>query len=221
LAVSITAPVDRSPLVSDSTLAMSNSLPRDDLDLLCRIRGGDEAAFGQLIDRYWAALVAYATRIGDSEDDAEDAVQTALIRVWQKRDTWRIDGSVRALVFRIVRDAMLDQSKATARRARRDGRQARQGTPSVPTPEEELARSDLQAALAAAVAGLSERRRAVYQLTRVDGLSYREAAEVLGISSQTAANHLSAALSELHSSLRDYLVDAADPAPQDVRRSRP
>jgi RNA polymerase sigma-70 factor (ECF subfamily) len=176
-----------------------------DLELLRRIKGGDQAAFSALVDRFWQPLVGFASRLGGYQDDAEDAVQAVLIRVWEKRETWEVEGSVRALLFRMTRDAVFDLGKAKARRLRRDGVQVERSTGSVPTPADELECSDLETALAAAVADLSERRRAVYQLTRVDGLSYREAAQVLGISSQTAANHLSAALAELYRSLQLYL----------------
>ena len=187
--------------------------------LLLRIRAGDRAAFGTLVTRYWPLLLHHAIRLGAAADDADDAVQSVLIRIWEKREGWETTGSVRALLYRMTRDATLDQSKAQVRRLRRQETHAG-GSPPVPTPSEELDRSDLEAALASAVADLSERRRAVYELTRVDGLSYREAAEVLGISPQTAANHLSAALRQIHDSVRAHLDPAIEPSSADRRQSR-
>ncbi|MGE0555065.1 MAG: RNA polymerase sigma factor [Gemmatimonadales bacterium] len=197
---------------------MTHSLDQDGA-LLRRIRTGDRSAFGTLVTRYWPLLVEHAVRLGASADDADDAVQGVLIRIWAKRETWETAGSVRALLYRMTRDAILDQSKAALRRLRRHETQAAVGAP-VPTPSEELDRSDLEAALAAAVADLSERRRAIYELTRIDGLTYREAAEVLGIAPQTAANHLTAALRQIHDSVRAHLDPPRASHPTDRRRSR-
>jgi RNA polymerase sigma-70 factor (ECF subfamily) len=197
------------------------SPPVQDLELLGQIGSGDEAAFGLLVERYWRPLVGFASRLAGSDDDAEDAVQAVLIRIWEKRETWHPQGSVRALLFRMTRDAVLDQSKATVRRQTRDGLQAIRGPSPIPTPADDLECADLQTALAAAVANLSERRRAVYQLTRIDGLTYHEAADVLGISSQTAANHLSAALAELSRALTTYLHPAPEPSEAKDRHSLP
>ncbi len=71
-------------------------------------------------------------------------------------------------------------------------------------PDELLQGQDLERELAAALALLSERRRDVFLLIRYQGMSYRQAGEVLGITVQTVANHLSAALKELRRLLRDY-----------------
>lgn len=191
-----------------------------DAHLLRQLRAGDQEAYGQLVDRYWQPLVRCAWRLSGSVDDAEDAVQAVMIRVWEKRESWDVHGSVRALLFRMTRDTVLDLAKANVRRLRRDGVQVIRCSSPVSTPADELECSDLESAIAAAVADLSERRRAVYHLTRVDGLSYREAAEVLGISAQTAANHLSAALAELHQSLQRYLQPVADPPAPEAQRSR-
>jgi RNA polymerase sigma-19 factor, ECF subfamily len=186
-----------------------HSDPAHDLELLRQIRDGNQAAFSALVARYWAPLVAYAARIGHGVDDAEDVVQDVVIRIWEKRDAWQGQGSVRALLFRMTHDATLDLTKASSRRHRRNERHAGVVVPPVPTPAQTLESSDLEAAITAAVADLSDRRRAMYELTRIHGLSYREAAEVLGISAQTAANHLTAALAALRQSLRAYL-DPAD-----------
>jgi len=189
-----------------------------DGDLLLGIRQGDQEAYAQLVARYWTPLIDHACRIGASADDADDAVQGVLIRIWEKRESWDVAGSVRALLYRMTRDAILDQSKARVRRLRRHQRQA-VPEPVVPTPSEVLDCSDLEAALAAAVADLSDRRRAVYELTRLDGLSYREAAEVLEISPQTAANHLSAALRQIYESVRYCLEPQLAPPAEDRRQT--
>jgi DNA-binding CsgD family transcriptional regulator len=83
----------------------------------------------------------------------------------------------------------------------------------------------LQAAAADAIAALPPRRREVFRLARLDGLSYREIAEVMGLSPQTVANQMSRALTELHEALdglfREGSPDAPQPYPGQSRAEEP
>lgn len=65
-----------------------------------------------------------------------------------------------------------------------------------------------------ALAALPRRRREVFELVRFHGLSHAEVAEVLEISTQTVANHVSRALSELRANLDDVLGDPAEDEPE-------
>src|SRR5207249_10676580 len=86
----------------------------------------------------------------------------------------------------------------------RVARRVEQLSPQAPapaTPADELEAADLQEAFEAALDRLPARRREVYRLVRFEGLHYWEAAEVLGLSPQTTANHLTAALQDLRRAL--------------------
>src|SRR5437016_4267795 len=69
---------------------------------------------------------------------------------------------------------------------------------------------DALAALDRAIAGLPGRRREAFTLVHVQQLSYREAAEVMGIAPQTVANQVAAALAQLRCQLKQLLADPAD-----------
>ena len=76
----------------------------------------DPAAFGMLIEPHRAELVVHCYRMLGSLDDAEDAVQDALVRAWNGRASFVRSGSLRAWLYRIATTASLD---ALARRSRR------------------------------------------------------------------------------------------------------
>lgn len=182
-----------------------------DSDLLLRMRAGDSSALDSLIDRYWTPLVAYAARLLGGWDVAEDAAQEAFVRLWERRLTWGMDGSVSALLYRITRNIALDECK------RSDRRKARMSTGPlnerrVPTPIEHLQRTELEAAFDSALAALPERRREAFILARSHDLSYREIADVMGIAPQTVANQVSSAMAELRDRLSPFLRDTPLPA---------
>ena len=84
--------------------------PHDQSDvlLLARMRSGDTGALDLLLEQYWAPLVTYSGRLLNSHDMAEDVVQEAFIRLWEHRERWSLEGSVRALLYKITRNVALD-----------------------------------------------------------------------------------------------------------------
>ncbi|MEJ2204046.1 MAG: RNA polymerase sigma-70 factor [Gemmatimonadota bacterium] len=186
---------------------MEEHRPSPDSELLERVRGGDPAALQSLLDTHWARLVRYARRLLPEPEDAQDVVQDAFVRLWARRTRWKVEGSVRSLLFTITRNAALDEMRRRARRGR--AAQAFRGPAPPALPSEEAAASELERAAAAAVAALPPRRQEVFRLVREAGLSYGEIAEVMDVSPQTVANQMSLALADLRRALRPHLPEGA------------
>jgi RNA polymerase sigma-70 factor (ECF subfamily) len=167
--------------------------PTSSSPLLARIALGDETALAELLAGEWSPLVRHLSGLLSSADLAADAAQEAFVRLWERRGSWNA-GSARALLFRIGRNVAFD----LRRRARVRRRVLPDLEPRRPaTPAEDLERAELEERCSAALASLQERRREVFELVRLAGLSHREAAEVLGVSTQTIANNISLALRDL------------------------
>jgi RNA polymerase sigma-70 factor (ECF subfamily) len=181
-----------------------------DLSLLSRIRQGDSDALGIVLERHWPAVVRYASDILDSRDAAEDVAQETFVRLWERREAWRLEGSVRALLLRVTRNLSLDELRR--RSARHKTARSAPQPPLRLLPDEELEHRELRSILTRAVDSLPERRREVFVLVRHYGLSYRETAAVLDLAPQTVANHLTLAVADLRRLLRPYLYDRGDPA---------
>jgi RNA polymerase sigma-70 factor (ECF subfamily) len=174
-----------------------------DLELIRRLRRDDTAALDVVLRRYWPPLVAYLVRLLGSTDAAEDVAQRTFCRLWDRRGSWRDDGSMRALIYRVARNLAISEqrhhdaemrSAALADVAR-----------SNPTPLQLLEDKQLRRELEGAIAALPERRREVFVLRCIHDLSYKEIAEVMGTSPQTVANQLSLALTTLRRSLGHLL----------------
>lgn len=194
------------------------SVNTSDPSIVRRLREDDPDALRYLMKSYWERLVAFAYRILGGVGDPEDTVQTAYIRLWNRRSELAEDGSLRSLLYTIVRNACFDELRT---RQRRDRAQDSADTPATPrTPYENVQGAELQRLAAGAVARLPMRRREVFRLVREDGLSYKEVGAVLSLSTQTVANHMSLAMVDLRTALRPYLnqdstsnVDAKNTGP--------
>jgi RNA polymerase sigma factor (sigma-70 family) len=142
--------------------------------------------FVRLVERHRPELRAHCQRMLRSHDDAEDAVQEALLRAWKRRSSFAGRGSARSWLFRIATNAALD----TMRRRRKlvlsiesDGEGASlidsiaDDRPLTESRYEQREAVDL--ALYAAERLLPSRQRAVLVLRDVLGFSAAESAEIL------------------------------------------
>ncbi len=177
-------PFDASPSPGDDPLA----------PLMAAIRNGSESALGRLMDLCWPELVRYAARQVGEVELARDIAQEAFIQIWERRRAWKPRGSARAYLYRIVRNLVIDEKRKQGVR-RRWVTSQELSPPSRPsTPADELDATILGEVFETAVASLPDRRREVFELVFMRGLSHGEAAGAMGISAQTVANQMSSAL---------------------------
>jgi RNA polymerase sigma factor (sigma-70 family) len=80
------------------------------------IRAGDRLAFRQLFDECWAGLTSYATSLVGDRAAADDFVQEAFVRLWDRRESLTPDVPPRAWLFRTVRNLALNERRDAATR---------------------------------------------------------------------------------------------------------
>jgi RNA polymerase sigma-70 factor (ECF subfamily) len=155
-----------------------------DEELMMRIGNGDRVAFGDLVRRHLDRAVAVAQRVTGSRGDAEEVAQEAFLRVWTKAPQWRAaDGDFRGArfttwLYRVVVNLGIDRRRRPSTSALEAA-----GDPADPADSalQSLEKTQLSAQVASAVATLPERQRAALTLCFYEGLSNREAAEILDL----------------------------------------
>ena len=189
---------------------MTDRSPAPDRELIEGIRAGDAETLRRLHAAYWDPLVRFAAGILDGGSDPQDVVQEAFVRLWTHRERWESDGSVRALLYTVTRNAALDER----RRRTRSARASLAADPPVPSspPSDDAVAAELREAAREAVLRLPPKRQEVFRLAREEGLAYAEIASVMGVSVQTVANQMSLALADLRRALEPYLAETPPPA---------
>ncbi|MDE2874976.1 MAG: sigma-70 family RNA polymerase sigma factor [Gemmatimonadota bacterium] len=185
----------------DDTPAPSEADPLT--PLMDAIRGGSQSALAELIDRCWPELVRYAARQVGEVDLARDIVQETFIQIWERRRAWKPRGSARAYLYRIVRNLVIDEKRRQKVRRRWLAGWDSRPVKHVATPDQVLDAKLLAEVFEAAVAALPARRREVFELVFMRGLSHAEAAGAMGLSTQTVANQMSAALRTVRTAVAD------------------
>ncbi len=131
-------------------------------------------------------LRRFARNLTRSPHDADDVVQIAVERALTRLDQWRSDARLDSWLFKIVRNAWIDELRSRGRRDRiflAEEAGENVGTDSMERETEMLS-------VQSAVARLPEDQRAAVSLVLVEGLPYKEAAEVLDIPVGTLTSRL-------------------------------
>jgi RNA polymerase sigma-70 factor (ECF subfamily) len=176
----------------------------DDEEVVRGLREDDPDSLERLMAAHRQRLVRYAEGILEGNGNGEDAVQEAFFRLWTHRRSLTVSGSLRAFLYTLTRNAAIDERRRSARRAVA-ARAA--GTPAPPpSPLDAAVVSELAGAAATAVSTLPARRREVFTRARLEGCTHREIAVAMGLSPQTVANQMSAAMASLRQNLACYGV---------------
>jgi RNA polymerase sigma-70 factor, ECF subfamily len=130
-----------------------------------------------------------------SREDAEDAVQDALLRAWRSAHQFEGRGSIRSWLYRIATNASLDQIR------RRDREMITAEDADAPSPEDDLERRETVRRMIGAAGRLTQRQREVFAHRVLFGLSAQETAEALGISVASVNSALQRARSDLRAEL--------------------
>ncbi|MCI0460261.1 MAG: RNA polymerase sigma factor [Gemmataceae bacterium] len=167
-----------------------------DEHLLARLASGEREALEELFRRYRGLAYRVAYRLLGHEADALDAVQEGFIKALTHLHTFQGRSTFKTWLLRVVSNAALDVGRLRSRREllRLDGPETGPGEAGHPVidadPSLGLEREDLRQLLDQALATLPEAQRRTFVLHVEAELSYREVAEVLGISIGTVMSRL-------------------------------
>lgn len=156
-----------------------------------------------------AALRRYARSLTRDGGDAEDLVHDALVRAYERRASFRRGGNLRAWLLSIVHNTFVDGARSRRAEAARIERASHLTDASLNAPQEHSIRL---AQVREAFLGLGEEQRAALHLVAIEGLSYQEAADALGIPLGTLMSRIGRA----RAALRE-MEDASPARPSHLR----
>lgn len=192
----------------------------DESALIAAAKKGDVHAFNTLVRSYQRLAYNVAYRVLSDPESAADATQEAFVSAYRAIRQFR-DGSFRAWILRIVTNACYDELRKKKRRQEdslddllaenpdhsdmmADGQEL---------PEEHALRRELGATLQRGLGTLPEEQRLAVVLSDVQGFSYEEIAEVMGVALGTVKSRISRG----RAALRDYLSGQGELLPAAYR----
>lgn len=185
------------------------------------LTAADRAWFGERVDALLPELVGTAVRLCGHRTDAEDLVALAVSKAWEALPSLEDRDAFRGWLFRILNNAYVSDCRSARAKATHESLDADPGEsfslferlhqPFLlwgGQPELDFLNRLLADDIERAITGLPSPFRAVVVLVDAQGLTYREAAEILGVPVGTVRSRLARGRSRLQEALWEHAVDA-------------
>ena len=169
-------------------------------------RNGDEAAFGELVQKYQKRVYALTVRMCPTPELVEEAAQEAFLSAWQGLPFFRGDAAFSTWLYRLASNACVDLLRKERRHqgtSLDDDTVGAEIPDTKPTPEEAAETKELRAQIEAGLRQLSPEHRAVLILREIQQLNYEEIADALSLDLGTVKSRISRGRRQL----RDFLKE--------------
>src|SRR5262245_32323512 len=180
-----------------------------------RLKAIEDTSYDELVRTYNASIYHVAYRMLGDSNEASDVVQEIFLKVFRNVRGFRGDSSLKTWIFRIALSEILNRLRWWKRRYRystvslddtKNGNSnAVQVSDSNPTPHQLLESKEEEVEIQRALGRLSKDHRSIVVLRDIEGFSYNEIADVLGISIGTVKSRLARARNDLKKSLIRHL----------------
>lgn len=200
----------------DRAVGQSALSPEEAL-FVSRLQANEDAAYDELVRTYSASMFHVAYRMLGDSAEASDIVQEIFLKVFRNISGFKGEAALKTWIFRIAFSEILNRLRWWKRRHRfatvslddqPNGAgisSERMVAASDPTPEQALQSKEEERAIQQALGKLSREHRSIIVLRDIEGFSYSEIADVLGVSIGTVKSRLARARTDLKKSLMRYL----------------
>lgn len=186
----------------------------DDTFIISRLYKGDEDAFRYIFDNEYGLMCSFANRMLHDRTMAESIAGDVIFNLWESHERLKITSSLRSYLLGAVRNRCINELKSRMKRlsatnASLNIREEMEMLDVIFTDDSHplgtLLEQELEEQISHCISLLPKECRKVFEKSRFEGLSYKEIASELKISTNTVKYHIKQALSILHSNLDVYL----------------
>lgn len=159
-------------------------------ELLAQMSTGDEGAFKQIYFLYSGRLYGNILKLVKSDSVAQEILQEVFIKIWEHRSTIDPSKSFPAYLFKIARNMVTNFYIKAARDRALLQQLAGTAASGYLHIEEGLISREEQVLVQMAIDLLPSQRKQVFELCKIEGKSYNEVSQLLGISVSTISDHI-------------------------------
>lgn len=160
-----------------------------------------ETPLEELYNYYYPRLYQFSRSFLKLEEGIDDILQEVFIRIWQHRKKIRDTASFNAFIFTITRNLLLNELRSRLNQENLKGEIRRLSMAREYEDVDQAQFRDLKSRVDAIVGDLPERQKEIFTLSRTEGLSHKEIASKLQITTKTVEYHISLAVKSLKTRL--------------------
>ena len=183
-----------------------NLSTKSDKELIALLYSDSRSAFSELYARYKGRLMYFCKRFLKDDATSEDLIQDVFIQLWETRNTLNKELSFSGYVHTLTQNRILNMFRKVDIHSRFVQNILTNRKETTNQTEDSIIDNDYAELLNRAIETLSPKQKDVFRLSRLQGLTYKEIAEILHISVDTVQEHASLALKKI----RDYLIQHTD-----------
>lgn len=192
-------------------------MPDDERELIKRSQRGDVIAFETLIKQHQVVAYNVALRILGNPEDAQDAAQEALIKVFKGIGSFKVEAQFSTWLYRIVVNTCNDYLRKAKRQSHysldqqietQEGAMTREVIDPGLTPDQIYEGNILKQKVHSAIQALPEQQRTVVVLRDIEGMSYEVIASMLDLPVGTVKSRINRGREALRQLLADSRVNA-------------
>ena len=186
-----------------------------DVDVMLRVKTGDESAFAYLVQKYRRPMVGFMYRMCHNPSTAEELAQEVFLRVYRSRTSYEPSAKFSTWLYRIATNLAVNHARDTRHErpentVRLDEPDRETGT----TPdladdslsaEEQILKRERLAAIRSKVNALPERQRMAVIMHKYQQMDYRQIADVLKLSESATKSLLFRAYETLREQLKEFV----------------
>ncbi|HSO31839.1 MAG TPA: sigma-70 family RNA polymerase sigma factor [Labilithrix sp.] len=203
----------------------------EDRGLIARAQAGDKVAFRSLVERHQRRAFAIALALVRDENDARELVQDAFLRVYKGLNSFQGGSSFFTWLYRIITNLSIDLIRKPGRQLVDIDESRFESDESVEAefpllsrvdgsdPADVVRRREIAARLQVALEALPPYHRGVIVMREIEGLSYEEMAQAMGVSKGTIMSRLFHARQKLQKALADCYVEQIGAIPDSDKAS--
>jgi len=169
---------------------MVNTNQTEEKALLLRLKDGDERAFEILYNNYKTRIAGNLFKLLKSDDVVKEVLQELFFKIWEVRAQIDPDKSFKSYLFRIAENLVYDYFRKVAKDKRLLTKlMASSSELYLHIEEDMLSKEDAQK-LEHAIGLMPPQRKMVFTLCKLEGKSYKEVEEIMGINAKTISSHM-------------------------------
>ncbi|MBW6534822.1 MAG: RNA polymerase sigma-70 factor [Mariniphaga sp.] len=184
---------------------------KEEINIIERLRQGDEATYIIVFREYYVPLCNYARRYLGRKDLAEDIVSETFFNIWNRRITLDIKVSLKSYLFQAVCKNSLNYLRKHKKEEmledfllKHNDEMEAFSNKINDTPSDFLMIKDLGEKIKQGIEQLPPQQKTTFKLKRYEGKKNKEIAEIMGLSVKTVEMHMAKAMLSLRNYLKDY-----------------
>ncbi|MCC9167589.1 RNA polymerase sigma-70 factor [Pontibacter harenae] len=170
------------------------------------LKDGNKAAFESIYYRFYSKLTAFVKKLVKDKEDVDEVVQEAFVKLWEKRHCLDPQQNLDGYIFRIARNIVYNKARHQVHEHAYAQYLAEKNAMTENLTDHYIDYQELNGLLKDVCSALPPVRKQVFEMSRIEGLSNGEIAEIMQTSTSNIENHISKALRDIRKKFEAYKI---------------